>query len=111
VAEKEIAVLKMTLVWPHEGIPQAVGANQFAIQAGPGGEVFLLIGQVVPPIIAGEDEEKLAQTRKLEGSELPVQVLATYVMTPAILMQLYNLLQANVKRLGELSADVKIEDL
>jgi hypothetical protein len=70
-------------------------ANQFLAQLDSVGErpdqLVLAIGQVMPPAVLGTREEKRAA---LEGvSEIAVQTLARYSITPARLRELIQLLE------------------
>jgi len=74
-------------------------ANQFLVQIDVASDrpdqIVLAIGQVTSPPVLGTVEEKRAQLEAI--SQVPVQTLARYSVTPARLGELIKLLE-NVQR-------------
>ncbi len=83
--------IQVPIVWVGvEELPVAF-ANQFVVQVDRG-EVFLTIGQLVPPpIIGATDEERRAQVENIEYVQ--VKPLARLVMTPSRLLELATALE------------------
>lgn len=60
------------------------------------GELFLIVAQLAPPLIIGEDpDEVMAQARRLPF--VPVKVLGRFGMTPDRARQLVELLERQLK--------------
>ncbi len=65
-------------------------ANQFVSQVDRG-EVFLTIGQLVPPALLGTEEQRRAQAEQLQY--VPVKPVARIAFTPQRLTELISVLQ------------------
>lgn len=83
---------EIPLVWENvEGVP-VLFANQFIIQHLQD-EFVLTVGQMVPPPLLGNEREREAQLRQLEG--VPVRTLARIAFTRAGLTELVQALAGN----------------
>jgi len=67
-------------------------ANQFVAQVGDTGEIFLTVGQVVPPAIIGQtEEERREQAENIQYVQ--VKPIARLAMTPEKLRELKTVLE------------------
>lgn len=83
---------EIPLVWENmEGVP-VLFANQFIIQHVQD-EFILTVGQMVPPPLLGDEQERAAQLHQLEG--VPVRTLARIAFTRARLTELVQALAGN----------------
>lgn len=83
---------EVPLVWENvEGLP-VLFANQFIIQHLQD-EFILTVGQMVPPPLLGDEQQRGAQLRELEG--VPVKPLARIAFTRARLTELIQALAGN----------------
>lgn len=80
------------LVWENLDSVPVLLANQFIIQHFQD-EFILTIGQTVPPPLLGDEQERAAQLRELEG--VPVKPLARIAFTRARLTELIQALAGN----------------
>lgn len=83
--------VEVPVVWIGvDDVPVAF-ANQFVAQVDRG-EVFLTVGQMVPPAILGKtDEERRAQVENIQY--VPVKPIARLAMTPSKLRELISILE------------------
>lgn len=78
--------IEVPIVWVGVEQLPVVFANQFVVQVDRG-EVFLTIGQMVPPpIIGATEEERRAQAENIE--HVQVKPVARLVLTPSRLHEL-----------------------
>ena len=68
-------------------------ANQFVVQVDEG-ELFLVIGQLAPPLFLGSEEDQLAQARAIPF--VPVKVLGRYSVPLDKAKQLRDLLDRQI---------------
>jgi hypothetical protein len=81
---------EVPIVWSGvEDLP-VLYVNQFVSQAGPG-EIFLTIGQLQPPALLGNEEERREQIEQI--SYVQVKPIARLAMTPSKLKELIQVLQ------------------
>lgn len=85
---------QVRIVWETDGDAPAPYANQFIAQHQPG-EFFLSFGQLVPPALLGDDEDKMRQLDEL--SYVPVRLLGRIAVTRAGMERLVALLTENLK--------------
>jgi len=69
-------------------------ANQFVIQHQQN-EFILTIGQLVPPMLFGTDEERLEQAKKV--AYVPVKVVTRLALTRQRIVELIEVLQENLR--------------
>lgn len=67
-------------------------ANQFICQFNQD-EFILTIGQMAPPALLGDEEQRTRQLEQLD--QIPVRPLARIAFTPSRLVELINVLEAN----------------
>lgn len=70
-------------------------ANQFVIQHHQQ-EFILTVAQVAPPMLTGNDEEKLEQAKKI--AYIPIKVVGRFGLTRERLAELIKVLQENLER-------------
>ena len=96
--------VQFRLRWDDLGEGRALAANQFAVQPAPSGEVFLSVGQVIPPLVAAEPgEDADAVAARLAGSELRVRLLGMYSLTEQGAFELVRLLQQQLQAMAEIA--------
>ena len=82
------------IIWVGVDDVPVVFANQFVAQVDRG-EVFLTVGQLVPPAIIGaSEEERRVQAENLQY--VPVKPVARIAMTPTRLRELVSILEITV---------------
>jgi hypothetical protein len=81
------------IIWEIEDEDVAF-ANQFAVQHQPG-EFVLTVGQLVPPLILGDEDDRREQLKRL--SYVPVRVVGRFGLTRQRLTELIALLQENLE--------------
>src|SRR5690348_16802628 len=97
MADNESQRAELNLRWERSPeTPPAVSANQLAVQTSPTGEVYLVVGQVAPPLLLGDEEAKRATVEELRASGLPVQIVGQFAISPQVLIQWAALLQEHV---------------
>ena len=80
------------IVWENlDGVPVLLG-NQFIVQHFQD-EFILTVGQMVPPALLGDEEQREAQLRELE--QVTVRPLARIAFTRARLIELVQALEAH----------------
>lgn len=82
------------IIWETDGEGPAAFANQFIIQH-QRNEFFLTIGQLIPPAILGDAEEKARQLAEL--NYIPVKLLGKMAFTRDRMVELIALLQENLE--------------
>ena len=86
---------KLPVRWVETEKVPILMANQFLVQIDVASDrpdqIVLAIGQVTSPPVLGTIEEKRTQLEEL--SQVPVQTLARYSVTPARLVELIKLLE------------------
>ena len=87
--------LKLPLVWMDSDAPAVLYANQFALQRS-GGDLFLAVGQLVPPLLLGSQEEQRDQLKQL--SFVPVRIVGRYLVTLGEMRELADLLKRHLER-------------
>jgi hypothetical protein len=88
----ENAQREIPLTWMNvEDVP-VLFANQFIIQHNQD-EFILSIGQMVPPVLLGDEQQRAAQLQEIE--RVPVKPLARIAFTRARLIELVQALEGN----------------
>jgi hypothetical protein len=83
---------ELPLIWENvEDVP-VYYANQYICQFSQD-EFILTIGQMVPPALLGDQEQRERQLEQLE--HVPIKPLARVALTYARLVELINVLEAN----------------
>lgn len=89
----------MTLVWAEDDDLPVFAGNQFAI-LGTDGEIFLTVGQVVPPIaVGGSPEERREHIEKL--GTMIIRPVARFSMAPQRVRELHALLGGVLDQLDD----------
>ncbi len=105
MAEEPPARIEIPVVWVGADEVPVFFANQFVAQVDRG-EVFLTIGQLVPPAIIGSGEEAREQAERIQY--VPVKPVARIALTPTRLLELIEVLQitkANHETQSEIFGD------
>lgn len=80
-------------------------ANQFAFLHNPDAdEVIFHVGQLIPPLLLGDNDERRAQALAL-GSTLPVKTLARFVLTRTSALKLRQVIDEHVAGLSASEED------
>ncbi|MDY7085969.1 MAG: hypothetical protein SYR96_12770 [Actinomycetota bacterium] len=89
-----------------KGLP-VLAANQLAVQVDSLDTepdlVVLTVGHVVPPIISGAEEQRLAQVEQIK--EVVVQPLARFSVSPGRLREWVDLLRTTADRIEEMQRE------
>lgn len=96
--DKQGAVAVPTL-WVGESEAPVVLGNQFSIAHQGVDEFILTVGQVVTPLLTGNDDDKLEQVKNL--SYVPIQVVGRFGFSRERLVELIGVLTANLKGYDE----------
>jgi hypothetical protein len=89
--EEQPGQIAVPMVWVGAEELPVLHVNQFLAQVDRG-EIFMAIGQVVPPPLTGTtDEERKAQAESIEF--IPVKPVARIAFTPAKLQELIQVLE------------------
>lgn len=77
-------------------------ANQFVVQH-QRNEFILTLGQVTPPILLGNDEERFEQAKKV--AYIPVKVVARVTFTRDRLVELIDILKKHLDKYDSVSGE------
>lgn len=93
MADKD--AIKLPIVYiGAEDVPVAL-ANQFIIQHEQN-EFILTFGQITPPILLGNDEQRLEQAKNI--AYVPVKVVGRFTFTRQRLSELVDVLQRHLRK-------------
>jgi hypothetical protein len=108
--DQETLVVPVT--WGDVEALPVLAANQLAVQVDSLGTrpdlVVLTVGHVVPPIISGPEEQRLAQVEQI--TEVVVQPLARFSLSPGRLREWADLLRTTADRFEEMQREEGAEN-
>lgn len=84
--------IQVPVVWVGADDLPVLFVNQFVVQVDPAGEVFITLGQLVPPAIQGATDEERRQ-QAMDVQYVPVKPIARIGLTPTRLQELKSVLE------------------
>lgn len=97
----ERAPFEIPLVYAGlEDLP-VVFANHFVLQRA-GGTYVLIVGQLTPPLLLGDEDEQREQIRQI--ASVPIKPVGRYALSEPALRELVDLLQRNLPPINAASS-------